>query len=1832
MKKIVLVFSLLLFIQWNIAAQITITSSTVANTLVAKLVGTGVTYSNPTLTCATNGAGYFVSTNAMLGIDSGVLLTTGYAKNNGGNVGANNPANVQAGANRAYTVGDVDLYNLAHTYNTSITTADINDVCKLEFDFIPQGDTIRFNYKFASEEYPDYVCSDFNDYFAFFINGTPGYPTATNLAKVPGTNIPVAINTINSGSAGIPPATLSNCTSMGIGSPFSAYFQNTASSNTIVYNGTTVLLEAKAAVTPCSTYHMKFVVADLVDHNYDSGVFLKSGSFKSDAVVFDSIHSPTALPFNWPYSTEGCNSDTIYIRRAKPLPTAQTIYMTIGGTATNGLDYLSIPATITIPANDTIAKLVITPIADGIPEPIETLTIGLKTVACNTFFSDTMTLLINEFPNYQVTDNDTICIGDSKTLAAIVTPTDTNISFKWNPGNITANSINITPLSTNTYTVTARYPGCANRDSVIKVNVSTKPTVNAGLDTNLCIGSSYTITAFGNVTNPYPISYSWNPSSTLSSSTALTTVATPSNTTTYTITAVNVAGCSSSDAITINAKPGITLSHIINPVNCANINGTITVSNSANATNISYTLQPGNITTTTGIFTNINGNATYTITTSSAAYCNTSTTITVPGVTPVLITSFSKNNIACNGNNTGSANVVSSGVGTITYNLSPNNTNNTIGSFANLAAGNYTIIAVDGQSCSTSTTFSITQASPLLINTFTTTNVLCNAANTGNIQIAASGGTSAINYTLQPTSTNNTSGIFNTLPANTYTAVVTDGNGCTISTATTITQPAPIVIDSVVKTLAICNPTNSGTATIYVSGGVGITTMNAVSFAGTFTASGNVFTNLAPNTYTLTITDGNACTKAQTFTIAQVAIPTFTGTIAISPLCNNIANGSISTTISNPNSTIAYTINPSITNNANGTFSNASANIYTISLSDANNCTATTIVSVTQPSPISFTTASASPALCNSSLTGTVNVTASGGVGSFVYTLLNNSASNTTGSFTNLGAAIYTVQTIDGNGCTKSTILTVTQPTVLAITNVIGTIPTCYNGNNGQISITANGGTGTIAYAINGGTSQSLNTFVGLVGNATYTLSIKDANNCIATSTCYLNQPPALQFTSVIADSVHCWNTTDGSIIAAGNGGTGTITYSIYPLSTNNTTGVFNNLFSSIYTVTITDANGCSHTISTIVGQPLALNFTSITTTPVICAGTSTGSITALAVGGFGSYTYTLANTSASNASGSFSNLAGGVYTIKVVDAVGCSRVSTTTLLEPNTLLFANISKQNNFCFGDVAGLIGVTTSGGNGGNNYIINPAVFSPNTNGTFYPLPSNTYTINAIDVKGCTTNTIITITQPSALIPAITINSPSCSNNTNGNITCTVSGGAGNYSFTLLPNNITNATGFFGNLAGGNYSVLITDANGCDTTNLATLINPTPLAIDSFTINKIKCYGDSSGSVNVFTSGGTGTLTFQLLPLANSNNLGTFTNLGAGVYTVVVTDTKNCSANTFISITQNNLIQFSAVQLINPYCADGNQGKISFNAIGGVAPLQYSFNNSAFTSNTTYTNLTLGIYSITIKDAVGCILDTTFSLNTPQKLILDIDSFQSVICPGVKDATIYARATFGNPGGYSYVLLPVNFVNTTGTFTGVPQGTFTVLAVDALGCSNSATITIAGSTDTIHVDFTITPISCTGYATDGKIEAMPSGGNSPYLYSWNNGTDANKVLDSVSYGYYIVNIVDRYGCTATDTAYMPPSNCCEVFIPNAFTPNQDGLNDKLIPKTSASITIINYDVFDRFGNKVFGTVVNGEGWDGTYKKQKLDIDTYFYIFNYRCLHDNKTYLLKGDVLLAR
>ena len=307
----------------------TIVPNLTANQMVDRLVGPGVVYTNPTLTCPTNASGKFDNgTLTTITIDSGIVLTSGSA------IQVNLPASISASTNNGTNGGDVSLQNAA--------TGSIYDLCKLEFDFVPIGDTIKFYYRFGSDEYPSYTCSNFNDIFSFFISG-PGYGVPTNVALIPGTNCPVSINTVNGSTSNPCGSVTAPCAP-----PNNALFVNSAFSTSVVYSGLTAKLLAKAAVTPCSTYHMKFAIADVFDHVLDSGVFLEANSFTSEAATVSAVSSSNNIPAVNPFAIEGCTGATITISRPNAKPYAQNVSLTYTGSATIGTDCNALPNFITI--------------------------------------------------------------------------------------------------------------------------------------------------------------------------------------------------------------------------------------------------------------------------------------------------------------------------------------------------------------------------------------------------------------------------------------------------------------------------------------------------------------------------------------------------------------------------------------------------------------------------------------------------------------------------------------------------------------------------------------------------------------------------------------------------------------------------------------------------------------------------------------------------------------------------------------------------------------------------------------------------------------------------------------------------------------------------------------------------------------------------------------------------------------------------------------------------------------------------------------------------------------------------------------------------------------------------------------------------------------------------------------------------------------------------------------------------------------------------------------------------------------------------------------------
>lgn len=432
---------------FSLSQLVTNTSQSPAGLVQNVLLGPGVTVSNISYTGAQQAIGYFSAAGTNLQIPEGIVMTTGTVLNNGnGPHGPNNSTNAgvdnfSPGYNRLSA-----LVSGTPTFNATI----------LEFDFIPYSDTVRFSYVFGSEEYREYVGSAFNDVFAFFISG-PGIPGGVqNIAKLPN-GTPVAINNVNDGSeaTGVYVPGCANCAyykynGTGSNGPYNA-------SNTYIqYDGFTRPLEAVSKVQCGQTYHLVIAIADVGDPIFDSGIFLQANSLTSKVPVtvsyemsYDAFNDPAMM-------AEGCVSTTVTLTRgSNNLSSPLTIPIAVTGTATPGVDFTSIPSSVTFAPGQTTVQFTFDALADGITEGIETLNLSFSIPdPCGGNSTQTLHLKINDVSPVSVTvqDSDVTCPGSPVEVMAVVTGGVGPYVYSWNTGETTS-SIFVSPTSTQTYTV-----------------------------------------------------------------------------------------------------------------------------------------------------------------------------------------------------------------------------------------------------------------------------------------------------------------------------------------------------------------------------------------------------------------------------------------------------------------------------------------------------------------------------------------------------------------------------------------------------------------------------------------------------------------------------------------------------------------------------------------------------------------------------------------------------------------------------------------------------------------------------------------------------------------------------------------------------------------------------------------------------------------------------------------------------------------------------------------------------------------------------------------------------------------------------------------------------------------------------------------------------------------------------------------------------------------------------------------------------------------------------------------------------------------------------------
>lgn len=856
-------------------------------------------------------------------------------------------------------------------------------------------------------------------------------------------------------------------------------------------------------------------------------------------------------------------------------------------------------------------------------------------------------------------------------------------------------------------------------------------------------------------------------------------------------------------------------------------------------------------------------------------------------------------NATCYGSENGSITLTGNG-GTTPYTYSIDGvTYQSSNIFNNLDAGSYTLNISDALGCTSSTTVNITEPSEIVISNMLPTFSSCGSSN-GALLIIASGGTGSLQYQLN-SGGYQSSGQFNNLASGFYAVDVMDANGCTATNYALVNDQGSPVLSVLSQTNASCNNSMDGTIILNATGGSG-TLQYSIDGGSTWQTSGS-FTGLAGGMYLCIVQDAAGCKAAMKVYLSQPPVITFS-TASTSVMCNGGNTGSIQVTqVTGGTGNFTYSLN-NINYQSGPVFSGLTAGNYTVYAKDAAGCTATSTITVTEPTAITVSVSSG-PATCHGTYSGGITVTATGGTGVLIYSL-DGEYYQPGNIFDELGAGTYTVYVQDENGCETNVSAQVTEPAAITANITTGS-STCSNANGTLLAIASGGSGSGYTYSIDGVTFNSTGSFSGLV-SGNYNVVIMDGTGCsevVSTAIIDANGP---SFTSVSSTNVACHDGEDGTItVNSVTGGTGILEYSVNG-SVWQTSNSFADLSAGTYTVLVQDANGCVGQYTVTLTEPNPIMVTT-TTVDLTCHGDNSGSVTVSAAGGAGTLAYSIDGEWPYQSSGVFNGLGAGTYISIVRDAAGCTGESVFTINEPPAISIQT-AVLNVMCFGDNGGAIYINASGGTGALTYSLDGVNYQSGS--TFSSLMAASYTVYVKDANGCVETVNVLVSQPVLMSVFSTVSNVICSGGNDGMIDLTVFGGSFPFTFSWSNGAVTEDNF---NLTAGSYSVVVTDANGCVNVQTFVVTQPASPIVVNGTIVDATGQTAADGSVDITVTGGSGPYSFLWSNGATTEDLA---GVVPGVYTVAITDLNGCVTSGTYTVSFNIGIadQGSAAAVVSLY----------------------------------------------------------------------------------------------------------------------------------------------------------------------------------------------------------------------------------------------------------------------------------------------------------------------------
>ncbi len=940
---------------------------------------------------------------------------------------------------------------------------------------------------------------------------------------------------------------------------------------------------------------------------------------------------------------------------------------------------------------------------------------------------------------------------------------------------------------------------------------------------------------------------------------------------------------------------------------------------------------------------------------------------------------------------------------------------------------------------------------------------------------------------------------------------VKDLLGCGIDDSTyTLNAPLEITLNAVIQDVK-CKDQSDGEIHLNVSGGNG-NYQYSWSHNPLLNAASAV--NLSHGNYSVTVTDAKGCQKTGNFILTNPSqILSLLADIS-DVQCKGDANGNIDVMVSGGVSPYIYNWSINANTGNQSTANNLSANTYYLTVTDNRLCELDTFFNILEPLQLlEVSQVNIQDALCHGQHNGSAEVTISGGNQPYAY-LWDDQNQQTTALANGLSASNYTVIIEDANHCIIDTTITIEEPLPLNANYIFAHVA-CYGENSGLIKINASGGVSPYQYSWGGGIVGNTSDLAENLSPGMYHCTITDANGCTnVLSNISISSPSAPLTLNPNHDETTCIGGSDGKASVNAQGGWQPYSFEWDANTGNQTTDTAYGLSVGTYFVTVKDYWGCIKDTFVYVSEPQKITI-SIETDSVSCYNGSDGIAQVIPGNGVSPYTFLWDVNANNQVSDIANNLSAGTYYVTVSEANGCEHDTMVTIKEPLKIT-ANIQVIQPVCPAN-NGSATILPVGGNGIFNYQWDVNTGNQITQ-TAINLSGQTYQVTITDQKNCVLDTFVNITEIVQLRLNPTIINASCFALNNGEILLNPSHGNAPFNYVWSAN-----VSFFNNnhaehLLADNYSVTVTDVDGCVKDSLIIITEPAELTSAISNITNATCADSCDGSALITPSGGT--LPYQYL-WQNGMAININDELCKGYNYVTITDAHGCIKKDSVLITEPAKIQIDIVSA-DPTCYNTINGTIIANVQGGVPGYLYSWNTGAITPN--LNNLDSGKYILTVTDLNGCKMIDEANLSKPDSIRLTLTSNPSVCHNPTGDATV-SLVTGGSSPYQFYWDVNAGYQNNV-TATNLIDGCYTVTVTDALLCSASKEVCV-WLIEGPGIDNIITkPVTCFGYS-DGEATLQVSQGTLPLAYTWSIPAPNQNTLQNIPFGTYYVTVTDANNC---------------------------------------------------------------------------------------------------------